>query len=183
MVYVTLGCMSLWPGNSGMNWDKPKTIQTKPRKWLMYRKKISHIFTEVQPFISLKSYFFHAKRWKLIQNLNFNLKILWLFLSTMFELSESEKWLKFGVWMVQSLSQTMSVKFKSYVCHNKPEPMHYKWQKGFFNLSSYKWEKGWPKCTPDPWTHCICMCQMSWWQMLSIYLREPWGACQSRQCM
>ena len=76
-------------------------------------------------------------------------------LSTMFELSESEKWLKFGVWMVQSLSQTMSVKFKSYACHNKPEPMHYTWRKGFFNLSSYKWEKGWPKCTPDPWTHCI----------------------------
>ena len=48
----------------------------------------------------------------------------------------------------------MSVKLKSYACHNKPEPMLFRWQKGFFNLSSYKREKGWPKCAPDPWTHC-----------------------------
>ena len=42
----------------------------------------------------------------------------------------------------------------SFICHNKPTSMYFMCPKGFFDLSSYKREKGWPKCTPDPWTHC-----------------------------
>ena len=37
---------------------------------------------------------------------------------------------------------------------NKPEGMYFKWPKGCLDMSSYKREKGWPKCPPDPWTHC-----------------------------
>ena len=62
--------------------------------------------------------------------------------------------LKMEVWLWLSFCHIMEVKSMSFICHNKPTSMYFMCPKGFFDLSSYKREKGWPKCTPDPWTHC-----------------------------
>ena len=59
----------------------------------------------------------------------------------------------------------------SFICHNKPTSMYFMCPKGFFDLSSYKREKGWPKCTPDPWTHCSFTCLM-WLQAMCNILHN-----------
>ena len=72
--------------------------------------------------------------------------------------------LKMEVWLWLSFCHIMEVKSMSFICHNKPTSMYFMCPKGFFDPSSYKREKGWPKCTPDPWTHCTESNRMDKWQ-------------------